>query len=185
MSTKHKTKSKESKGKVTSKGKRAVKATPAPKVVAEEVESERIADDTTGTEVPAANETPEDTTTEEAPKSKRNKTIEELQAEYLRVIGHETDSTDRRYLMWKLNEAAKGKVKVGPVQRCPARNKADMQVIPISLLRETTRLLDAAIKAAGIKSRSAFIRAAMIEKLRMIGGTEAEAAANAIVIEIG
>jgi hypothetical protein len=174
MSIKHKPKGKGSKSKVTSKGKRIAKATPAPEVVPEDVESKRIVD---------AAPVIETTTTEETPKSKRNMTIEELQAEYLRVTGRETDSTDRRYILWKLNEAAKGKIRIGPVEKRPARNKDDIQAIPISLLRETTRLLDAAIKVTGIKSRSAFIRSAMIEKLRMVGGTEAEAAADAMTSE--
>ena len=57
------------------------------------------------------------------------------------------------------------------------------QVLPLGLLRETTRLLDAAVAATGTKSRSAFIRAALIEKLRAIGGTDAEAAATALQAE--
>jgi hypothetical protein len=177
MSTKHKPKGKGSKGKATSKGKHAVKAVPAPEVVDEEVKSETQVDD-----VPVA-ETAVDMTTEATSKSKRDMTIEELRAEYLRVIGRETDSTDRRYILWKLNEAAKGKIKIGPVEKRPARDKADMQVIPISLLRETTRLLDAAIKAAGIKSRSAFVRTAMIDKLQGIKSTESENAADALAAE--
>jgi hypothetical protein len=185
MSTKHKPKGKGSKGKATSsKSNRAVKSVQTPEVVAEHVESEKIADKATGTEIPAVNETTAGTTTAEAPRRKRNMTIEELRAEYLRVIGRETNSTDRRYLMWKLNEAAKGKIKIGPVEKSPARNKADLQVIPISLLRETTRLLDAAIKSTGIKSRSAFIRSALIEKLHTIGNPDAETAADALACEI-
>lgn len=55
----------------------------------------------------------------------------------------------------------------------------------ISFLRETTRLLDAPVKAVGVKSRSASIRAALIEKLRSIGGDEAAAAADALAGEAG
>jgi Arc/MetJ-type ribon-helix-helix transcriptional regulator len=58
-------------------------------------------------------------------------------------------------------------------------------VLPIGLLRETTRLLDGAVKAGGFKSRSAFIRTALIEKLRAIGGDEAVAAADALAGEAG
>jgi hypothetical protein len=73
----------------------------------------------------------------------------------------------------------------GPIEKRPAREKADMQVLPLGLLRETTRLLDAAVKAAGVKNRSAFIRAALIEKLRAIGGADADAAADALAAEAG
>ena len=58
------------------------------------------------------------------------------------------------------------------------------QVLPLGLLRETTRLLDAAVAASGTKSRSAFIRAALIEKLRAIGCDEAVAAADALAAEV-
>jgi len=63
------------------------------------------------------------------------------------------------------------------------RMKRDIQVIPLGLLRETTCLLDAAVKASGIKSRSAFIRVALIEKLRAIGGADAKTAATALATE--
>jgi len=59
------------------------------------------------------------------------------------------------------------------------------QVLPLTLLRETTRLLDAAAIASGAKSRSAFIRAALIERLRAFGGPDADAAANALAGEAG
>ena len=72
----------------------------------------------------------------------------------------------------------------GPIQKRSARDKADMQVLPLGLLRETTRLLNAAVKTAGVKSRSAFLRAAVIEKLRAIGGPDADAAAEALAAEV-
>lgn len=124
-------------------------------------------------------------TVEPTPKRKRNMTIENLRAEYARVIGRETGSSDRRYLLWKMSEAGKGKIPVGPVQKRAPRAKAEMQVLPLGLLRETTRLLDAAVAASGTKSRSAFIRAALIEKLRAIGGADADAAADALAGEGG
>jgi hypothetical protein len=36
-------------------------------------------------------------------------TIEELQTEYLDVVGRSTGSDDRRYLIWKIREAEKGR----------------------------------------------------------------------------
>ena len=110
-------------------------------------------------------------------------TIEELQAEYLAVVGRGTTSTNRGYLYWKMAQARKGRITVGAIERRAHRDRADLMVLPIGLLRETTRLLDAAVKAAGVKSRSAFIRAALIEKLRAIGGDEAVAAADALAGE--
>jgi len=87
--------------------------------------------------------------------------------------------------MWRLSAGGLRRNPAGPVQKRAPRDKTDIQVLPLGLLRETTRLLDAAVKAAGIKSRSAFIRAALIEKLRAIGGDHAIAAAAALEAEAG
>ncbi len=120
---------------------------------------------------------------EPATKRKRDMTIEDLRAEYARVIGRETGSTDRRYLMWKLSEAAKGKIQVGPVKRRPARDKTATQVLPLGMDRTVVAKLDTAWKALGFKTRMAFIRDAMVAYLRDHEGAEANAAADAIEAE--
>ena len=120
-----------------------------------------------------------------ATKRRPKMTIDELRAEYLRTTGHETGSTNRRYLMWRLSPAGLRRIHVGPLRKPAARDRGDMQVLPFGILRETARLLDTAVKAAGIKSRSTFIRAALVEKLRVIGSDEANAAADALVGETG
>ncbi len=196
MSTKHGPKGKgtESKGKAATKGTRVAKAAPAPEAVVEETAGEAGADDApaTETDAPAGDDTPIDAdaqveeagaTTEPTPKRKRDMSIEELQAEFRRVIGRDTNSADRRYLLWRLSAGGLRRSTVGPLEKRAPRDKADMQVLPLGLLRETTRLLDAAVKTAGVKNRSAFIRAALIEKLRAIGGADAEAAADALDAE--
>ena len=198
MSTKHGPKGKgtESKGKAATKGTRIAKAAPAPETVVEETAGEPLADDTAGTEAdaPVGDDTPIDAnapveetgaTTEPGAKRKRDMTIEELQAEFRRVIGRDTNSADRRYLLWRLSAGGLRRSPVGPIEKRAPRDKADMQVLPLGLLRETTRLLDAAVAASGTKSRSAFIRAALIEKLRAIGGDDAVAAADALAGEVG
>ena len=196
MSTKHGPKGKgtESKGKATSKGTRVAKAATAPEAVIEQTAGEPIADDEADTEAdaPVGDDTPADAeppveeataTTEAAPKRKRDLTIEELQVAYEATYGHPTQSTDRAYLMWRLSPAGQRRSATkGP--RRPAREKADQQVLPLTLLRTTTTLLDAAVAASGAKSRSAFIRAALIEKLRAIGCDEAVAAADALAAEV-
>jgi len=198
MSTKHGPKGNGNgiQGKAAAKGKRVAKAVPAPEAVVEETASEPNADDAAGTEAeaPANDDTPIDAdappveyaaaTTEPPAKRKRDMTIEDLQAEFRRVIGRDTQSRDRRYLMWRLSAGGLRRSPAGPIQKRAPRDKADMQVLPLGLLRETTRLLDAAVVASGSKSRSAFIRAALIEKLRSIGGPDADAAADALAGEI-
>lgn len=198
MSTKHGPKGKgtENKGKAAAKGTRVAKAAPAPEAIVEDAAGEPIADNDAGTDVeaPAGDDTPvdavapvEDTaaSTESPAKRKRDMTIEDLQAEFRRVIGRDTQSRDRRYLLWRLSAGGLRRSPAGPIQKRAPRDKADMQVLPLGLLRKTTRLLDAAVKAAGVKNRSAFIRTALIEKLRAIGGADADAAADALAGEVG
>ena len=43
--------------------------------------------------------------------------VEELRLRYVEVIGRDTSSTNKAYLVWKLREAAKGKIPIGPRQR--------------------------------------------------------------------
>lgn len=196
MSTKHGPNGKgtDSRGKAAAKGTRLAKAAPAPEAVVEETAGEPIPDEVAGTEsdAPAGDDTPVDAdapveeaaaTTEPPAKRKRDMTIEDLQAEFRRVIGRDTTSTDRRYLLWRLSAGGLRRSPAGPIEKRAPRDRADMQVLPLGLLRETTRLLDAAVKTAGVKNRCAFIRAALIEKLRAIGGTDADAAADALANE--
>ena len=197
MSTKNgpKNKGTTSKGKTTAKSaKRVAKAAPAPEAVVEETARDAVADDAAGTaaDAPAGDDNPIDADTsvenaaatmEAAPKRKRDMSLAELQSEYLAVVGRPTSSTNRGYIYWKMAQARKGRITVGAIERRPARDKADQQVLPLTLLRETTRLLDAAVAASGAKSRSAFIRAALIEKLRTIGSPDSIAAADALAGE--
>ncbi len=196
MSTKHGPKGKgtENKGKAAAKGTRVAKAAPVTEAIVEETAGDAVADDAAGTEAdaPAGDDAPIDAdaavedaaaTTEATPKRKRDMTIEELQAEFRRVIGRDTNSADRRYLLWRLSAGGLRRSPVGPIEKRAPRDKADMQVLPLGLLRETTRLLDVAVKASGVKNRSAFIRAALVEKLRAIGGADADAAADALATE--
>lgn len=194
MSTKHgpKGKGKANQGKGATKGKRVAKTAPIPETVADDAadtEADAPASDDTpeGTYVPVEDAAPIEETPEAAPapKRKRDMSIEDLRAEYLRVIGRETGSTDRRYLLWKISEAAKGKITIGAVEKHAPRDKATLQTLPLTLPRDTTRLLDTAVAASGAKSRSAFIRAALIEKLTAIGSDDAVAAADALATEAG
>lgn len=195
MSTKHGPKSgkgKKIQGKAAAKGKRVAKAASAPEPVIEEAATEATdlatsfdgpeqavdaapGEDAATTEEPAA--------TEPAPKRKRDMTIEDLQAEFRRVTGRDTQSRDRRYLMWRLSAGGLRRSPPGPIQKRPARDKADMQVLPLGMERTVVVKLDAAWKALGYKSRMAFLRDAMVAYLRDQEGAEANAAADAIEAE--
>lgn len=101
---------------------------------------------------------------EPAAKQKREKlpvkTVDELRAEYLDVVGRPTDSTDAGYLKWKIREARKGNIRVGAIERGSSEPRDEM-VLPIRMDRALVEKLDAHWKAEGYKSRMAFIRNAL------------------------
>ena len=106
-------------------------------------------------------------------------TTDELRAKYLEVVGRPTGSDNRAYLIWKINEARKGRVPVGPVQR-QAKRDADvkMMVLPLRMAEPDVEAIDAAWKRLGFKSRMAFIREAMGLVLEARGEGEAATAAR-------
>jgi hypothetical protein len=102
MSTKHgpKTKGTESAGS-KGKGKRVATASPAPEAVVTEATGEAVEVETPFDdpvpEVPAQDAPVEVAATAPAPKRKRDLTIDDLRAEYARVTGQETTSSNRSY----------------------------------------------------------------------------------------
>jgi hypothetical protein len=101
-------------------------------------------------------------------------TIEELQAKYLEVVGRSTGSDDRRYLIWKIREAEKGRIPVGPR---PARTgePADVKILPLRLESAVVERMDDAWRTRGIKNRMEFFRRALGHYLAHLGATDAAA----------
>lgn len=88
--------------------------------------------------------------------------IDQLQALYTQGIGRETSSTDRRYLEWKLREAAKGRITVGPLERSSGITETgEMMTLPWRLPRALVEAMDAGWRSLHFKSRSAFLAAAV------------------------
>ena len=89
-------------------------------------------------------------------------TIEQLQALYLDKVGRPTDSVHRNYLTWKIREAEKGRITVGPARakagtgsRAAARRFADvttgaLQVLYTEKTGLSTDSLDRNVLIAGI-----------------------------------
>ena len=109
----------------------------------------------------------------------RDMTTDELRQLYVQEVGRPTGSDNRAYLIWKINEARKGRVPVGPVQR-QAKRDADvkMMVLPLRMAEPDVEAIDAAWKRLGFKSRMAFIREAMGLALEARGEGEAATAAR-------
>jgi len=85
--------------------------------------------------------------------------IAELQARYLEVVQRPTSSVHRRYLIWKIREAQKGRIPVGPRGSRRADGEAlDFKVLPLRMEAELVAKLDEARERLGLKSRMELLR---------------------------
>lgn len=100
--------------------------------------------------------------------------VEELQAKYLEVVGRPTGSDDRRYLIWKIREAEKGRIPVGP-RKTRERNgePLDVKILPLRLEAEIVERMDEAWRSRGIKNRMEFFRRALGHYLTHLGAEDA------------
>jgi len=107
----------------------------------------------------------------------KSMTIDELQTAYLSIVGRPTGSTDRRYLVWKIREAEKGRVPVGPREtRTPDQQAAsDTRILPLRLDEPRVAAIDAVWRAQGLKSRMEFFRRALRHYLAHTGAHAAAA----------
>ncbi len=106
----------------------------------------------------------------------RTMTVPELRDAYVAIVGRPTESTDRGYLIWKIREAEKGRVPVGPRDGRKAKKAHTdeaMQILPLRASGRQVQALDTAWRSAGLKSRMHFFRAAIRRELKRIGAPEA------------
>ena len=97
-----------------------------------------------------------------------------LQARYTEVVGRSTGSTNKAYLVWKIREAQKGRVPVGP-RRNTHREGVEFKVLPLRMEATLVEQLDAARKRQGLRSRMDLIRRALQAFLAAAGETEVAA----------
>jgi hypothetical protein len=103
-------------------------------------------------------------------------TVEQLQAKYLEVVGRPTGSSHRGYLIWKIGEAEKGRVPVGPRQvRQSGGEPSEMKVLPLRLEGHAVEKMDEAWRSRGMRSRMDFFRRALAHYLTHLGADEAAA----------
>ena len=123
---------------------------------------------------------PETTLAESTPPKPRGRfasmTVEELQTKYLEVVGRSTGSDDRRYLIWKIREAEKGRINVGPRKtRAREGEPLDVKILPLRLEADVADKMDEAWRAKGIKNRMEFFRGAIGHYLAHLGARDAAA----------
>lgn len=123
---------------------------------------------------------PQTTLADSTPQKPRGRfssmTIEELQTKYLEVVGRSTGSDDRRYLIWKIREAEKGRINIGP-RKTRARDgePLDVKILPLRLEADRADKMDEAWRAKGIKNRMEFFRGAIGHYLAHLGARDAAA----------
>jgi len=89
----------------------------------------------------------------------RDLTIEELQARYLEKVGRPTGSANAGYLKWKIHQAEKGRITVGPVQRRHGEGPPpDFKVLPLRMETDLVTQLDEARERLGLGSRMDLFR---------------------------
>ncbi len=123
---------------------------------------------------------PETTLAESTPPKPRGRftsmSVEELQAKYLEAVGRATGSDDRRYLIWKIREAEKGRIPVGPRKsRERDGEPLDVKILPLRLEANVADQMDEAWRAKGIKNRMEFLRGAIGHYLAHLGARDAAA----------
>jgi hypothetical protein len=94
--------------------------------------------------------------------------VPELQARYLEVVGRPTGSTNQSYLLWKIREAQKGRIPLGP-RKNAHREGVTFKVLPLRMEAATVDKLDEAWRSRGIKSRTEFFRGTLGHYLKHIG----------------
>jgi hypothetical protein len=102
-----------------------------------------------------------------------NLTIEELQAKYQEVVGRSTGSTNKAYLQWKIREAKKGRIRVGPPRT--REIKGPQQILSVRVEEAAVPLLDAAWRKHGLRSRNDLVLRALSRELAALGESEAAA----------
>ncbi|WP_394845209.1 ribbon-helix-helix domain-containing protein [Pendulispora brunnea] len=99
--------------------------------------------------------------------------IAQLREHYFDLVQRPTGSEDRAYLIWKINEAEKGRVKVGPRQtRRHEGPGPDIMVIPLRIERDLAAAMDDAWRSRGIRNRMEFFRRAVRAYLQRIGARD-------------
>ena len=88
--------------------------------------------------------------------------VSELRSLYREVVGRDTSSSDVRYLVWKVRQAEKGRIPVGPRgRRRPDGEAVDFKVLPLRMEAEQVLRLDEARERLGLSSRMDLFRRAL------------------------
>jgi hypothetical protein len=99
--------------------------------------------------------------------------VDELLDLYVETVGRSTGSNDRRYLIWKIRQARKGKITVGhiPNRRSDGALR-DHKVLPLRMETDLVEKIDEAWKRHGLTSRMELFRHALSAYMTSKGETD-------------
>ena len=117
---------------------------------------------------------PETETTEDADGEPKLSKLDvpELQAKYREIVGRETRSSSKNYLVRKVRQAQQGKVAIGPRSR---GETTEHKVLPIRVPAAAVADLDESWKRLGLKSRTEFFLRAVHAYLEGAGENDTAA----------
>jgi hypothetical protein len=128
-----------------------------------------VATDTAATPAPAAEQV-----LEKSGEKLTKLTVPELQARYLEVVGRPTGSSNKEYLIWKIREARKGRIPVGP-RKSANREGCTFKILPLRMDASVVDKLDGAWKRQGLRSRMDLFRKALHDYMASVGENEVAA----------
>jgi hypothetical protein len=103
----------------------------------------------------------------------RDLSVAELQARHMELIGRPSGSSHVGYLRWRLRQAERGRVRVGPATREHREGEAaDFKVLPFRMESAVVARLDAARTRLGLGSRTELLRRALHDYLSGAGERE-------------
>lgn len=143
--------------------KKATRKRPTEKKTAKKTESSK----------PATVKSSTDQATDDRSLSKLS--VADLQARYKETVGRPTGSSHRGYLLWKIRQAQKGRIPVGPTRLRSSVNPGDYKVIPLRMETEVVDQIDAARERLDLPSRTTLIRRALMLYLAKAGENDVAA----------
>jgi hypothetical protein len=117
--------------------------------------------------------TQETATPEEEGTPLRDLSVEDLQALYQEKVGRPTGSANVGYLKWKIRQAEKGRITVGPIRRRHGDGPPpDYKVLPLRMETDLVTQLDEARERLGLGSRMDLFRRSLHAYLQEAGETQ-------------
>jgi hypothetical protein len=100
--------------------------------------------------------------------------ISELRARYSEVVGRPTGSENNAYLIWKIRQAQKGRIPVGP-RKGARKEGATFRVLPLRMESDLVDKLDEAWRRHGLRNRTDLFRKSLHVFLQNAGENEVAA----------